>query len=144
MHSRFRDDHAAIAVPDQYARAGFVENPLRGGHVRREARFRFLDNAHRIAVALEDVRYGLPPGAIRKGAVDENDGLDLRMRREGRRYGSAYDQSEKQSLRAVSHVCLRGSCPASEVRDPSRQPLTRTSEAKGHWQVNDSSCRFSI
>src|SRR5882762_9071880 len=30
-------------------------------------------------------------------------------------------------------------CPASEVRNPLQQPQTRTSEAKGHWQVYDSS-----
>jgi hypothetical protein len=34
-------------------------------------------------------------------------------------------------------------CPASEVRDTSQHPLTRTSEAKGHSQVYDS-CRSSI
>jgi hypothetical protein len=27
-------------------------------------------------------------------------------------------------------------CPASEVRESSRRPLTRTSEAKGHWQTH--------
>jgi hypothetical protein len=32
--------------------------------------------------------------------------------------------------------------PASEVREPSRQPPTRTSEAKGHLQVNESSAAF--
>src|SRR5215217_5113593 len=32
--------------------------------------------------------------------------------------------------------------PASEVRDRSQQPVTRTSEAKGHEQVRGFWCRF--
>src|SRR5262249_24774131 len=108
MHSHFRDDHAAIAVPDQHVRTCLIENPLRGGHLRGEARFRFLDNAHRIAFTQENVRYRLPSRAIGKGAVNENNSLDLRMRREGRRYCSAYSKSGKQALRVVGHVFLRG------------------------------------
>src|SRR5262249_52481026 len=35
-----------------------------------------------------------------------------------------------------------GWCSASEVRESSRQSLTRTSEAKEHYQLHDSSAAF--
>src|SRR4030088_1741175 len=44
-------------------------------------------------------------------------------------------------------ACFSGSCsecPASEVRDTSQQPLRRTSEAKGHSLVFDSSAAYRL
>src|SRR6266571_1268755 len=43
---------------------------------------------------------------------------------------------------ALAVVYPAAKCPASEARDTSRQPLTRASEAGGHWQLCDSSAAF--
>lgn len=34
--------------------------------------------------------------------------------------------------------------PLSELRQTSRQPLTRTSESKGHWRIYDSGTAFDL
>src|SRR5262249_3787065 len=82
MRPHFVDDHPAIAVADQHTRTGLVENPARRSNVCRETRLRLLDSSYRVTVALENVRYRLPSGAIGEGAVDQNDSLDGRVRRE--------------------------------------------------------------
>jgi hypothetical protein len=46
--------------------------------------------------------------------------------------------------RHLQAPCVRCSCPASEVREPSQQPPTRTSEAKGHEQVNSPRAAFDL
>ena len=51
----------------------------------------------------------------------------------------AWAESESRRL----HADL-SQCPDSEVRKPSRHPLMRTSESKGHWQLNNSSAVFGF
>lgn len=80
-HSRLGDDHPAITVADQHTRTRLIENAARRSHVRRETRLRLLDNEHRVAVTLENVRHRLPSGTIGEGAVDQNDSFDGRVRR---------------------------------------------------------------
>src|SRR6266567_571125 len=46
--------------------------------------------------------------------------------------------------RPIRRVAETASCPASELRDTSRQPPTRTSEAKGHSLVFDSSAAYRL
>src|SRR5262249_3521732 len=77
MHSRLGDDHPAITVADQHTRTCLVENAARRSHVCRKTRLSLLDNSYRVTVALENVRHWLPSGTVGKGAVDQNDSLDV-------------------------------------------------------------------
>jgi len=61
-----------------------------------------------------------------------NQGRDTGLRIELPVHGPYAAKARSRSAWDRSCGPARGKCPASEVREPSRQPPTRTSEAKGH------------
>src|SRR5262249_17815156 len=64
-------------------------------------------------------------------------GNEVISRQNSPSFGQAADHPIRQDARGIDGKGKRHECPASEVRDPSRHPLTRTSEAKGALQVYD-------
>jgi hypothetical protein len=68
-------------MADQHTWTCLVENPARRSYVCGETRLRLLDNSHRVAVILKNVRHRLPSGTIGEGTMDQNDSLDGRVRR---------------------------------------------------------------
>jgi hypothetical protein len=106
MPSRLGDDHPAVTVADQHTRTGLVGNAARCSHVCRETRLRLLDDVHRVTMIQENVRHRHPSGAIGEGAVDQNDSLDLRVRRGGRRKSDAREESRKQAFHGAAPLML--------------------------------------
>jgi len=61
MGSRLSDNHSAVAMAHEYARARCFQNTPSRGHIFLEARQGLLNDADRIPVTFEHVCYRLPP-----------------------------------------------------------------------------------
>jgi hypothetical protein len=110
-------------MADQHTRTQLVENAARRSHVCRKAGLGLLDNSYRVTVTLQNVRYRLPSGTIGKGAVDQNDRLDGRVRRGLRRQSGACEEGQNPAFHSAAPPMFIAKGQTREVsrsRFPSR------------------------
>ncbi len=64
--------HPAIAVTDEYARSGAIQDQSCGRQVCLEGGLRFLHNGDGVAIVLKNICDGLPPGAVGERSMNRH------------------------------------------------------------------------